>query len=477
MSRRSLKVITGLVAVIVVAYGGASWYAGRLAQQSIESWVAQANQEIQSQWTSNDPRPVLRIDDYRRGLFASQVRYVFEFRDDGGSTQTLALEDDLRHGPWPLAAVKAGFWRPLAAFSQVRPLPGGPWQPWFDALPGGTAPWEADSRVGFDGHIASVWRFAPVHAADKSLDFSGGTLTVDHDSRDRRTVLSGHMDSLDILAPDSGARVQLRGLEFDSQTTRSGDADLQSRQRIRLNQARFLSPESGEVLFRQPSFGMEAARTGSLLDSRVQYDLGQVRVGSQDMGTMQLKASVEQLDVVALRPLILALERIQASRGDDSAPLSAQDEQRLRTLMMPVLASSPRVSLDTLNWATPQGRTEIQAQAQFRPAGDDAPQDLGGLIEQGIGQVSAHLLLSKPMLLQVLRQSQTGGNPDVAIALFSMMFDQYAGRLERQGLVSQKDGQVLADVRYADGRMTVNGTEMTPAAFAGRIDSALGMGN
>lgn len=476
MSRRSLKVIPGLAAIIVAAYGGASWYAGRLAQQSVEAWATRVNQEIQDQWTSADPRPVLRVDDYRRGIFSSQVRYAFEFRDDHGATQTLKLEDHLQHGPWPLAAVKAGFWRPLAAFSRVRPLPGGPWQPWFDALPGGTTPWEADSRVGFDGHVASDWRFAPVHAADKSLDFSGGAMTLDYDPGARRTVLSGHVDKLDVQDVESGGGIWLEDLAFDSSTARSGDADLQSRQQVRMKQARLLAPGSGEVVLLQPSIGMAAARTGSLLDSRVQYDLGQVRVGARDLGTMQLKASVDQVDIPALRALILALDRIQAERGD-STPLSARDEQRLRTLMIPVLASSPRVSLDTVNWVTPEGRTEIRAQAQFRPAGDDAPQDLGGLIEHGIAQISAYLQVSKPMLLQALRQSQTGANPDMAVALFSMMFDQYAGRLERQGLVSQQDGQVQTEIRYADGRLNVNGTEMAPAEFAGRFDSALGLGN
>ncbi|WP_298015442.1 YdgA family protein [uncultured Castellaniella sp.] len=475
MNRR-LSLAAGAVAVLVLAYGSASWYAGRVTQQSIESWVSQANQDIKAQWASDEAPPVLRVDEYQRGLFSSQVRYVFEFRDDKGAAQAVSLQDDLQHGPWPLAAVREGHWGPLAAYSRVRPLPGGPWQPWFAAVGDGTtAPWQADSRVGFDGRVASLVTLKPARTPDKRIDFSGGTMRVVYQPETRHVSLSAQAKSLDVQDADLAVRFHGEDLRLDSDTTRSGETDLQSRQELKFAQLRITDGDNPEIRFTQPSMRAETARTGSLLDSRVQYDLGQLQAGGQDLGAIRLKASAEQLDVQALQALLVALDQTRAGKDDD-APLSPEDEQRLRPLAMAVLASSPRVSLDEFSWTTPKGKTDARALAQFRPAADDAPQDLGALLERGIGQLTAHAGVSKPMLLDILARSQAGANPDMMVALVSMLFDQYSGRLARAGLVKEQDGQVQADVSYADGKVTVNGQPMAPEALAALVGGALGLG-
>lgn len=475
MSRAPLKRTLGAVAVLALAYTGASWYAGTLAQRSIEAWVAQANQDLQSEWAGPGAAPAVQVLGYARGVFSAQVRYAFHFQDEHGKGQTLTFADALQHGPWPWAAVRAGIWRPLAAYSQMQPQPGGLWQPWFDALEGKT-PWQADSQVGFDGHVVSLWRFAPVRTADGQLDFSGGSLAVDYVSRTRQARVSGTAASLSIQDAATGGRLALQGLALDSRTTRSGDTDLQSRQRLSLKQARVQTPAAGEVVFDDPVLGIDAARTGSLLDSRVQYDLGQVRVGAQALGTLQLKASAQQVDVAALQPLLLAWQQIQARRGTaDDEPLSAADEQLLRERVLPVLASAPVVSLDAFTWTNAQGKTRFDARAQFRPVADAVPETLGAVIERGIAQLSVGASLSKPMLLQLVRQSQGGGNPDMAVALFSMIFDQYTARLARAGLVQRQGDDVNASLRYADGSLTVNGAVMSPADFLARAGAGLGM--
>ncbi|MGA0583537.1 MAG: DUF945 family protein [Castellaniella sp.] len=98
-------------------------------------------------------------------------------------------------------------------------------------------------------------------------------------------------------------------------------------------------------------------------------------------------------------------------------------------------------------------------------------------MESAIRQLSAQLSLSKPMLLQIVRQTQRGeGGPDMAVALVSMLFDQYAGRLERQGLAQRQGDVVTADYRYADGQVTANGRTMSPAEFIARFGDLTGLG-
>ena len=468
MSHRSLKTGAALLAVLVLAYGGASWYAGRVAQDRIQNWVDHANQEIAGQWSSSDPRPVLAIEEYHRGVFSSDIRYGFQFRDDEGHDQTLELHDALAHGPWPWAALRQGEWRPVAAWSRIEPLPGNVWQPWFDALPAGTAPWTLQSRVALDGAVAARWHLEPVQLADNRLDFSGGLVKIDYDPQERGTQVSGQVDHLAAVDVDSGVRVRIEDLTFAGSTTYSGDSDLQSHQQAQFGQIQIDVPDAPPVALVGPSLNSDAARTGGLLDSRLNYDLGQVQLDRKDIGRISLALSAEHLAVPALQALAGALEQIRDAHDGDDEGLTEQDQAQLRALSLPVLAASPRLALDALRWETPQGTSELKMQAEFQPAPEDAPQDLGGLIESAIRQVSAQLHLSKPMLLQVVRQTQQGEGSaaDMTVALVSMMFDQSVGQLQRQGLVKQQQDAVTADYRYADGQVTANGRTLSPEEFA-----------
>ncbi len=481
MSARSMKTAAGLVAVLALAYTGAPWYAGRTAQERIETWVDQANKEIAAQWTSADPRPVLKIQDYRRGVFDSDIRYGLEFRDDEGQEQTLGLHDVLQHGPWPWSALQQGEWRPVAAQSLIEPLPGGLGQPWFDALPAGTAPWTLESRIGFDGGLAARWRLAPVKLADGQLDFSGGLVRIDYEAATRVATVSGRIDQLAIFSADSGVRVRFEGLDFDGTTTRSGESDLQSQQQAQFGKILIETADVPPVVLVGPSLRSDTARTGGLLDSRLHYDLGQLQVDSQELGRITLALSAEHLDVPALQALASALE--QMSQNDEDEGLSEQDQQRLLTLVKPVLAAGPRLGLEGLRWETPKGASEFKVLAEFKPVPEGAGQDVGELIERAIRQLSAQVNLSKPMLLQVVRQlSQVKGvddgigDPDMAVALVSMMFDQYIGQYEREGLLKREGDAVTADYRYADGQVTVNGRTMSPAEFIEQFGAVAGLG-
>ena len=474
MNPRSLKTGAAVVAVLALAYGGASWYAGRVAQDRIQEWVDHANQEIAAQWSSADPRPVLTIQTYQRGVFSSDIRYGLQFRDDEGRDQNLSLHDALSHGPWPWAALQRGEWRPAAADSRIEPLPGGLWQPWFDALPAGTAPWTLQSRVAFDGGVTAHWRVEPVKLSDDRLDFSGGLVNIDYDPHTHQATVSGQVDRLVAFDADSGVRVGLEGLAFDGRTTYDGDTDLQSHQQAHFGQIRIDVPDAPPVALIGPALRADTARTGSLLDSRLTYELGQIQLDQRDLGRVTLALSAEHLDVPALQALAGALEQIQTA-DDAEEGLSDEDQARLRALTVPVLAAGPRLSVDGLRWETPQGTTELKALAEFHPAPDDAPQDLGGLIESAIRQLSARLNLSKPMLLHVVRQTQAADGADMAVALVSMLFDQYTGGLERQGLVQRQGDAVTADYRYAEGQITANGRTMSPADFAAHFGGLMGL--
>lgn len=467
MNHRFLKSIGGLLVVLALAYVAASWYAGRLAQQTITAWVAQTNQDVASQWSARTPAPTLKVQSYERGLFSSSIAYALDYQDAQGHAHELGLQDALRHGPWPWGALRTGDWRPLAAYSRVTPATGGDWAPWVAAMPQGTPPWVARSRIGFAGDVATDVQFAPVKTA--SVEFGGGSLQVRYGPRQRQTQVSGHFETLTLIDPSVQATLRFSGLDLQARSRRSGDSDYQSHQDVRLDGLELAADGSTPIVLKQQALTVDVAQTGSLMDSQASFEARHLLFGTQDVGALQAAASVQNLSTPALQALARTLAAVNAAHADGH-DLSAAEQQQIRASLLPVLAASPRIALRQLQWVNKQGTTGLSVQADFRPVDDGAPQDLGATVEQGIRNVSLHAQLSKPMLLQVLRQTQSGSDADMALALVSMVFDQYAGRLARAGLVKQVDqGLVQADLSYADGKVTANGVTMTPDEFGQRL--------
>lgn len=472
MNHRFLKPAGSLLAVLVLAYVGASWYAGRLAQQAIESWVTRTNQSIADRWTAKTPGPVLRIQSYERGVFNSTVRYVLDYQDARGTRHELGLQDALRHGPWPWGALRAGGWRPVAAYSRVTPASDGDWKPWVDAMPAGTPPWVARSRIGFDGGVKTEIQVAPVKTAE--VDFGGGSLRVTYAPQARQTELSGRFETLALTDPMLQTTLRFSGMDLQARSRRNGDSDDQSHQEMRLDGLALSAADDQPIVLKQQVLTVDVAQTGSLMDGQASFDAGHLLFGIQDLGALKIAASAQNLSMPALQALARTLASVDAAH-EPGSDLSAQERQQVRAGLLPVLAASPRLVLRTLRWSNAQGATELSGEADFRPVGDDAPQDLGATVSQGIRGLSLHARISKPMLLQVLRQTQSGSDADVALALVSMVFDQYAGRLARAGLIRQSNGGLVqADLAYADGQVTVNGVKMTPEEFSQRLSALQG---
>lgn len=474
MMRRRLAVVSGLLAALAAAYVAASWYAGRIAQRSIESWVTQADQQIAARWNSAAPRPVLRVASYERGWFGSQVTYVFEYHDPDGATHSLGLHDALLHGPWPWEAVREGHWRPLAAYSRVTPAADSGWQGWFALMQPGATPWVARSLIGFEGDVTTVARVAPVQ--QPWISFDGATLNVSYRPEQREIVTAVHFDALKLQAAAwAPLTFVLQGADLNGRTRFSGEADHQVHQEMRLARLDVTANGATALSLRDQSLVLDAAQTGSLADSRADYRVGQLQAGGSDLGQLQAAFLAQNLSMPALQALSATMAQIQAGHAGD-ASLSADERQRIRDDLVPVLAAAPRFALETLRWTNAAGKSELSAHADFQPVDDAAARDPGELLEQGIRELALELHLSRAMVLQVVRALQPGKEGEMAVALASMVFDQGVGRLQRQGLVTLPEkGLVQVQARYAGGQVTLNGVTMTPAELSRRLGT-LGSG-
>lgn len=471
-----LYVSSGVILALVLAYGAASWYTGKLAELRIEQAVEQANQQLAATWPPGEQRPTLQVQTYQRGVFSSDVEYAFAFKDDAGRDQMLRVHDDLQHGPFPWRAVSAGEWSPLIAYSRARLLPTEALQVWFDSQQG-ASPLQIDTRVSFGGKARSLWQFRPAKFMrdDDRIDFSGGLIEVDFDHRLKTSQTSGQFESLVWENTVTGERGEFKTMTFDGHNAFASDEDIQIHNQAHIAEIKVTQDRQPVLTLADMQIKLDSSRTGGLLDSALGYEFGSIRVGEADLGRLQAGMRIEHVDVEAFKALARAWEQANPGNAGDEE-LSAEAQALLKEKIQGMLASSPSVAIDPLKWRNAQGESQALLAIHFMPAqGEVAPdEDMGALLERSLKEVKLSLSISKPMLVQVFGQMGGSADADTTQALASMLFDHYTAGMQRAGLVEVKDGVASLNVSYQAGEVVLGGAKMSVAAFIALIRSVMG---
>ncbi|MBV6271474.1 YdgA family protein [Alcaligenaceae bacterium CGII-47] len=466
----------GVILALVLAYAGASWYAGKQAQDQIELALEQANLQLGAAWPVGQERPTLRVQAYQRGWFSSSIEYAFAYKDDAGHDQELRLHDDLQHGPFPWRGVRAGEFSPMLADSQVRLLPTEALQAWFDTQQG-ASPLQIDTQVSFSGVAHSMWQFHPAKflREGEQFDFSGGQIDVVFNQRQRTSETRGAFDSLVWEDAANGERGEFKNITFEGRNAFVGEEDFQIHNQAQIGQITVTQPDQPTLTLADMQVKLDASRTGALLDSTLAYGFGGIHVDETDLGQLQAGARVEHIDMVAFRALMAAWEQVNPDDADD-ASLSLAAQALLQGKIKAVLAASPSVTIEPLKWKNSQGESQAMLAVHFMPASADAAsdEDIGTLLERSLRQVHLKLNVSKAMLLQLIGQLDTGDDAERTRALLSMLFDHYTAGMQRAGLIEIRDGIANLDVSYQAGEVVLGDAKMSVEAFIKLIQSVMG---
>lgn len=459
------RIVLALVAFIVAAYLVATWYMGKTGQERIEEYVSQLNQEISSQWASDDKPPQLKIIDYKRGITSSLITYQLIFNPDDEKPDTALILDHLSHGPWPVAALKQGLLTPVAAYSNIKPLHGGAMQAWFDLIEGDGSPWKMTGIMRFNGAVNSEINFHKFADAESEFVFGGADFTVNYLPHTSKLEIDGNIESLSTPIPDADVVLNAQDLDWSSFTTHSDPSNIQAHQLLKAAYISFTLPEGNVVSARKTSFVNDSTYIGGLLDAQTDYDLGEILINDDSIGHMQLVLAANRIRYEALQNILVALDD---SEPADGSGLGAA-QQELFSNLSKLMAESPYISVEKLLWENNNDKSEFSTSLNFRPVDEDDISPIDSLIENSIDKYSLNFLLSKNMVFDILKVNMD----DNTAAFISMLFDHYAARLERLGLI-QVDGQKISgDLVYKDMLVTVNGKEMTLEHFVNRASSLL----
>ncbi|HEY9279880.1 MAG TPA: YdgA family protein [Eoetvoesiella sp.] len=474
--------ILGAVVVIGVAYAGASWYVGKQAQTTLERVVAQANQRFVSVLGPNLAGSGLKlaISDYKRHVFSSDVIYTLQLTDSSGQPGEYIFSDHLQHGPFPAAALKNGDFSPQLAFSRAQLIPSAVTQKWFDSLNGET-PIVATTHVGFSGSGRSEWEFKPLAIAEDgdSVTFSGGVVDVTFSKDFKDSTVAGQFESIAYVSARNGEDMQIKGIKLNSKTTTSADANVQLQSSASADSMVVMSADADPLQAEQIAANLNSLQKGNLLEGSLRYDFGRLKVGQSELGSLSVGAKGADFDVNALTALAQEYDRINAARpqSDENIELTDEEAALLREKLLAVLATDPIFSIDPFIWKNDQGESSLALTVNLsgeaaKAAGSGTQFDL--LLPQIIKLLTLDVSISKPMFVKAFSQLQGGGAVDPQTAtVAAFVFDQYAGRLGRAGLVNMEDDKASTAIKYESNSVVVNGKAMSMVEFMQRAISVM----
>lgn len=476
---KKLVVVAGAVALVAAGYTGISWYVGVQAEDAIRGAVQQANERIIKTLGPDlgTLGATIEISEYRRGVFASEARYRIVVQD-GDERIELGMDDHTQHGPFPWDRLTQGEFAPLLAHSRSRLVDTEIVKRWFDAARG-AMPLEVDTRIGFGGNGISVWNFAPLEwaAPGERLSFSGGRMEVRFSNNFADSTATGRFDAFTVGTGPEGENFTLKDIRLRSQTATGADGTVQVDSE--LVTASLVVQEMAEetLVVDQLVVTLASRQHAALLDATLRYDLGRVHVGEVDLGSLTIGGDIERLNIEAFAAMLAeydAIAREHAADNGEDFELTTEDEQRMLARLLPVLASHPAAALRPVVWRNDKGESTLAIMAAFQPASEAGSEQYNDPLAGALRELRVELVLSRPMFVQAFVQAggdQAGSQQMEMLA--ALMFDQYVGQLESEGLLRREGDLARATIIYNSqaAAVDVNGHQMSLQDFMERFST------
>ena len=490
--KKSAGIAVGLIVAIGALSTAGAWYTGNQLNGVLHTSIEDANQQIKTALVGFDGSVTLELVSLEKSLYSSTAHYRLKadsatFGDEYKNVELLFV-DHIEHGPFPFSRLKAGKLAPVMATSNYALEPNAFTEKWF-AASNGQAPLKGQMSLGYDRSTSGTVELLPLDVAldeTSNLKFSGLNLDVDASAEAAQIRIGGSMDSL-VLAVSAEDKepvlMELRGLSLDSDRSKGASGFYMGRNDVRLASAEVKVGERLPLLLKDFSQSDTLAETGSNLTGRVAYDVGMISYSSKDIGGAQMIWSLKNLDIAATQSLVKLyeskLQTLQAAADEETgaAPeLNDAEKAQLLGDLNQLLAAKPQLALEKLSFKTAHGESHFALAVDFnKPESLELPAPL--LAQQLIGELSAKLVVSKPMINDVVSaQAALDGQADQeAIAQqASMMTEMASGMALSTQLAKLEGDDIVSSLHYANNQVDFNGQKMTVEEFVGMVMATAG---
>ncbi|MGE4335993.1 MAG: YdgA family protein, partial [Pigmentiphaga sp.] len=465
MKKLSVIVVCSVM-VLGLAWAGTAWWTGYQVEGHIRTVLAEPMPE--------GPFHEVALLDYQRGVMSSTARYRVRLVPDvlpesARADTAFEFGATVHHGPWPWPRLRRGQLTPVLATAVAAPLPGGAWEPWFEAAKG-AAPVTAEIDVAYSGKLDFRARLAPIELLrdGTQLVVTGGVVQGTAPADLAQLQLEGEVAEARLrTVPTSSSRdaapteVAFHDVRWQSRNHRGefgiypGQAEIEVR-RMDIVTTDELGEPLPIALHDYRVIG-ELVEQGENLSGRLEYDVGRLEVAGIDLGHLDAALRLERLHGPTVRQ-ILANYRDLTSGAAPGTPVLPEGEELdawWRDSLEALLPERPVFALDPLRWELPQGRSWIQVEVALQPA----PGPIVGF--DHVATLDARLVVSRPMAVEVMaRLSQLPGGSELDLEQARAAASMNIAFVQRLALAS---GYVTADadalmsrLSYADGRFTLN---------------------
>jgi len=232
----------------------------------------------------------------------------------------------------------------------------------------------------------------------------------------------------------------------------------------------------------------QTEETGTNASGRADYKVGEVSLNGKVIGSAKMAMSLKNLDIPSTMSLMqiyqtklqpyerAAAEAAAAGEPPPELNLTPAEEAQVKTGLEKLLAAGPQVALENLSFNTSNGESRANLVLDLtKPQSMDLPPDQ--LVKQLIALLDFNLLVSKPMLVDVLTvQSQIDGQTDAKLIAdqASATADMFSSMAVGTQLAKLDGNNVVTKLHYANNQVDFNGQKMTLEEFVGFVMSKLG---
>lgn len=469
--KKSLVAVSVIV-VLGAAWAGASWYTGKLIEQRMGEMVENANSQLNTFLPKSGIK--LNYENYQRGMFSSQMRYVL--RADGSATtddallkpgDEVAFIETIDHGPFPLAQLKK--FNLIPSMASVRTeLENTPKVKALFEITKGQSLFTADSRIAYSGATSTAIDVIPVeYQKDKSLlKFSGAKIDADVGPDMQTMTLDVNSDSTSISGPNQfgqDEKVTLQGLTLKS-NTHKGQFDLSlGDQTLGLKQLTVDVDGKNTVALEGFNLTSQFGENGNSLNGQLDYTMAAVKVQGNDFGSGKLLVKIDNLDGKALKEFAEHYNQQAMALLQQADTLSPEDyQQQTRDMLIQnlplLLKGNPSLSIAPLSWKNSKGESTFTLNLDLQDPAQSPDQQLADPVKK----LDANLTIPVAMAAETVAMAAKlqGSSAEEAQKQAEQQVQTLAALGQKFNLTTLKDNVISSSFRYADNQVELNGNKM-----------------
>lgn len=465
------RVAVFAVAAVVLLFVGLPPVLGMLTESQVAGRVA-----------ALDASGVLKasLRSYERGWFRSRARIAIELAPQfiarldalgaAGGVPSFAgtldrrtpIEVEIAHGPLAILDGVHFGWSKIVA--RLDPRSGG--VAGLERTLGVPYVFEFRGRTDFRGGVTFDAELPPIDLTIEGarVEFSGAALAGTFAAG--RLVGNGHLERFELTSPPGGFAIRnvraATDTEIRSAYALPGDSSLSIEKISIVDAARGPSPVFDVDNVRIASkIGIDPS--GALLDVHATYDVDSVFVDGTRVADASLGLAIDKLDAAALEAYLDAARTEASGQGPSAERKSALER---------ALVAGPSLVLDPVRFRVNEepftARGEVAANpAALPPAGTFDPEDPAAVLPALRSVVTVDVSKKLAHEIAVLATELRYGDGSLAQEQGRLLAEAQAGlilvTLVGQGILEDAGETYRAELRLADGALTLNGS---PLPFA-----------